>query len=183
MIFATVGTQLPFDRLLNGLDAWAGTNAGLPVLAQSGETSSRFQNIRTVRNLPQSEFLASFKAARLIVAHAGMGTILSAAEMGKPVILMPRLARFREHRNDHQVDTAAEMSKLSNVTVVNDADELHAALDRAVARNFEIDGPMDSSAVNELEPLIGAVRDFVWGNRKTAKLAPSRPLSLWGKAA
>lgn len=183
MIFATVGTQLPFDRLLAGLDAWAGTNAGLPVLAQSGETSRRFHNIRTVQNLPQSEFLANFEAARLIVAHAGMGTILSAAEMGKPVILMPRLARFKEHRNDHQVDTAAEMSKLSNVTVVNDADELRTALDRAVARNFEIDTPIDPSSATELAPLIGAVRDFVWNSRNSVNLAPSRSPSFWGKAA
>jgi UDP-N-acetylglucosamine transferase subunit ALG13 len=47
-----------------------------------------------------------------------MGTILSAAELGKPVILMPRRAKFGEHRNDHQQDTALEMARLSNVTVV-----------------------------------------------------------------
>jgi UDP-N-acetylglucosamine transferase subunit ALG13 len=56
-----------------------------------------------------------------------MGTILSAAELGKPVILMPRRAKFGEHRNDHQQDTAREMARLSNVTVAEDGEALHAA--------------------------------------------------------
>ena len=97
MIFATVGTQLPFDRLLSGLDSWAARNPEVPILAQTGASERRFGHIRTVSQLSQANFQAQFEKARLIVAHAGMGTILSAAEFGKPVILMPRLAKFNEH--------------------------------------------------------------------------------------
>ncbi|MCU0855455.1 MAG: glycosyltransferase family 28 protein [Rhodobacteraceae bacterium] len=161
MIFATVGTQLPFDRLLAGLDSWAALNPGIPILAQSGRTARMFQHISTVRDLDQTAFRDRFAEARLVVAHAGMGTILSATELGKPVILMPRLARFGEHRNDHQRDTAAEMARLSNVTVVEDGEALHAALDAARARGFafasDIPGTAEAAA-----PLIAALRDFVW---------------------
>jgi hypothetical protein len=66
-----------------------------------------------------------------------MGTILSAAELGKPLILMPRRAKFGEHRNDHQQDTALEMARLTNVTVVEDGEALHTELDLALARGFE----------------------------------------------
>jgi hypothetical protein len=66
-----------------------------------------------------------------------MGTILSAAELGKPLILMPRRAKFGEHRNDHQQDTALEMARLTNVTVVEDGEALHTELDMALARGFE----------------------------------------------
>ena len=120
MIFATVGTQLPFDRLLTGLDSWAARNPNLPIMAQTGVSSKPFASIQTVPHLGQSEFRKLIQQARLVVAHAGMGTILSAAELGKPIILMPRRAKFNEHRNDHQQDTANEMSRLSNVTVVSD---------------------------------------------------------------
>lgn len=161
MIFATVGTQLPFDRLLAGLDSWAALNPGLPILAQTGRTARTFAHISTVRELDQNTFRARFAEARLIVAHAGIGTIMSATELGKPVILMPRLARFGEHRNDHQRDTAAEMARLSNVTVVEDGEALHAALDAARARGFAFASDMPGTT-EAAAPLIAALRDFVW---------------------
>jgi UDP-N-acetylglucosamine transferase subunit ALG13 len=103
-----------------------------------------------------------------------MGTILSATELGKPIILMPRLARFGEHRNDHQRDTAAEMARLSNVTVVEDGEALHAALDAARARGFafasDVPGASEAAA-----PLIAALRDFVWSGAAPAPRAVAYP--------
>ncbi|NKX43578.1 glycosyltransferase [Roseicyclus persicicus] len=162
MIFATVGTQLPFDRLLLGLDSWAAANPGVPVLAQAGATRRRFRHIACVDHMGQPAFRAAMQDARLIVSHAGMGTILSAAEMGKPVILMPRRAKFGEHRNDHQQDTVREMARLSNVTVVEDGEALHAALDAARARGFEAPARRGVAGGDALAPLIETVRDFVW---------------------
>ena len=162
MIFATVGTQLPFDRLLLGLESWAERNAGIPVLAQIGETGRRFRHIETVGQLAQADFRAKFEAARLVVAHAGMGTILSAAEIGRPLILMPRRAKFGEHRNDHQQDTAREMARLSNVTVVEDGEALHAALDLALARGFATPRLAAGGGGETLAPLLDEIRDFVW---------------------
>jgi UDP-N-acetylglucosamine transferase subunit ALG13 len=163
MIFATVGTQLPFDRLLSGLDGWAATNPDISVLAQTGRTARRFRHLETVRALDQGAFRARLSEARLVVAHAGMGSVLSAVELGRPVILMPRLARFGEHRNDHQRDTAAEMARLPNVTVVPDGAALHAALDRARARGFA-PGADRVAASPASEALLAALRDFVWGD-------------------
>ena len=45
-------------------------------------------------------------AAELVVAHAGMGSVITAGEHGKPIVLLPRLGSRGEHTNDHQVDTA-----------------------------------------------------------------------------
>lgn len=162
MIFATVGTQLPFDRLLLALDGWAAANPGVPVLAQAGASRRRFRHIETVAHLDQAEFLARFAQARLVVAHAGMGTILSAAELGKPLILMPRRAKFGEHRNDHQQDTAREMARLSNVTLVEDGEALHAEMDIALARGFEPPRRAAAAGQDALSPLIDVIRDFVW---------------------
>ncbi|MBE1281853.1 MAG: hypothetical protein GJ676_00940 [Rhodobacteraceae bacterium] len=169
MIFATVGTQLPFDRLLHGLDSWASRNPSVPIFAQIGTSSGRFRHIETVPSLSQTEFAQRFEAARLVVSHAGMGTILSAAEMGKPLILMPRRAKFGEHRNDHQQDTAAEMSRLSNLRVVADGEDLHRALDRAAARGFPCLSPGADLAGRELEPLLEVIRDFVWDQTAAPK--------------
>ncbi|MEX0287111.1 MAG: glycosyltransferase [Paracoccaceae bacterium] len=162
MIFATVGTQLPFDRLLAGLNSWAARNPGVPVFAQTGTSRGRFPHLDTVNHLSQPDFATRFSAARLIVSHAGMGTILSAAELGKPLILMPRRLKFDEHRTDHQQDTAAEMARLSNVAVVADGEALHQALDRALAQGFPLARSGAETSSPKLEPLLDVIRDFVW---------------------
>jgi len=180
MIFATVGTQLPFDRLLSGLNSWAMRNPDMPVVAQTGSGSRGYAHLKTVPHLSQSDFRAYFKAAQLVVAHAGMGSILSAAEMGKPIILMPRRAKFHEHRNDHQQDTATEMSRLSNVTVVQDGEALHDALDRAVAQGLSTAAMSPTAHSTALDPLIETVRDFVWAGFETAR---SRDTEIRDQAA
>lgn len=180
MIFATVGTQLPFDRLLSGLNSWAMRNPEIPMLAQSGASKSNFSCLRTVPQLSQASFRAHFESARLVVAHAGMGSILSAAELGKPIILMPRRAKFNEHRNDHQQDTAREMARLSNVTVVQNGEELHDALDLAVARDFATGRPCATQMARDLDPLIDVIRDFVWTDPQPA---PAPAMSFWKAAA
>jgi hypothetical protein len=176
MIFATVGTQLPFDRLLVGLDRWAAANPGSRCSPRWARASAGFRHIETVGQLSLTEFRARFEAARsLVVAHAGMGTILSAAELGKPVILMPRRAKFGEHRNDHQQDTAREMARLSNVTVAEDGEALHAALDMAVARGFEAPCMRAPLGGADLYPLIDVIRDFVWDAPEAATSRSAMP--------
>ena len=169
MIFATVGTQLPFDRLLSAVDTWAAYHADIPVVAQTGASTARFAHMTCLAHMDQQSFAARMAEARVIVAHAGMGTILQAAEAGKPLILMARRADLGEHRNDHQIATAAGMSVLSNVTVVEDATELAMALNRALQQT--------STAHRQLPPtaqpqLIAAVKDFIWSDAPQGQPVP-----------
>jgi UDP-N-acetylglucosamine transferase subunit ALG13 len=158
MIFATVGTQLPFDRLLSALDNWAASHPEVSVKAQTGRTDQKFAHMECAESLGQTDFTTAFETARVIVAHAGMGSILSASELGKPILLMPRRAAMGEHRNDHQLDTAAEMAALPNVTVVQDANDLAAALDRILAQ------PQtgDAGSAFASEQLINNLKHFIF---------------------
>ncbi len=157
-VFATVGTQLPFDRLLAAVDAWAAANPRVTVRAQTGSTLTRFAHMQCSASLDQAAFAAAFAAARVVVSHAGMGTILSACELGKPILLMPRRVVFGEHRNDHQIDTAAEMAALPNVTVIHEARDIGPALTRLLAQpqNTTV-GPAQASGA-----LIANRRDFIF---------------------
>ena len=60
----------------------------------------------------------------MVIAHAGMGTILSALKQDKPIIVVPRLASMKEHRNDHQMATAMRMDELGYVYVAYDKKQL-----------------------------------------------------------
>ena len=156
MIFVTVGTQLPFDRLIRTMDGWAGA-ARANVFAQVGPASShKPTHIRTRADLSPEEFDEAMDEARLIVAHAGMGTILSGLERGKPVIIMPRRAMHGEHRNDHQLATAAKLSHLNGLHVAADEQALLRLLsDHALLKN----GPALASAASQ--GLITAIREFI----------------------
>jgi len=128
MIFATVGTQLPFDRLITALDAWAGRNPHVEVFAQIGRGRHLPRNMGWARDIDPTEFRVHLAECTTVVAHAGMGSIISAIELGKRVIVMPRRASLGEHRNDHQLATVEHFSHLRGLAIVHDADELTAAL-------------------------------------------------------
>jgi UDP-N-acetylglucosamine transferase subunit ALG13 len=115
LIFVTVGTQLPFDRLVSAVDSWAVSSKRSDVIAQVGASVSPPQGIEWVRLLTPSEFRSHIMEADLIVSHAGIGTILTALDFNKPVLVMPRFAQLGEQRSDHQVATAERLSDLGLV--------------------------------------------------------------------
>ena len=159
MIFATVGTQLPFDRLIRALDAWAEANPQEEVFAQIGNTTYEPRFVSWQRTITQDEFRSYMADCRVTVAHAGMGTIISAVELGKPVIVMPRQAKFNEHRNDHQLATVSRLSHLNGLEVVNTDDELVSALTDIAAA----DGAAASATARSLPVaggLIAEIRSF-----------------------
>lgn len=166
-VFAIAGTQLPFPRLMMALNDWAARRCDAAVLAQTGRDHARYSHLSAVDFIDQRRFDACLAEADLVVAHAGMGTILSCAELGKPLVVMPRLASQAEHRNDHQADTARRMAHLSNVTVAGDAAELAAALDR-LAETRATPGLRDRGSETAAQELVLALRGFIWDREAPA---------------
>lgn len=159
MIFVVVGTQLPFDRLVQAVDAWAGEAPRGEILAQVADGTYSPKHIRWERTIAPQEFRACIEQAHLIVAHAGMGTILSALELGKPVIVLPRQARYGEHRNDHQLATAAKFGSRQMVQVAQDETQLREMLNQ-FEQNQSQTGPGRITADASPE-LIGNLRKFI----------------------
>lgn len=148
MIFVTVGTQLPFDRFIKAVDEIA-PDIDEPIIAQTINCTYQVKNIKTVSFLSPDEFNKLFKTARLIVAHAGMGTILSALNRQKPIIVMPRLAAYKEHRNDHQIATAMKLHELGYIHVAYDKEELQTLMCDPNIRPLKIIGNAASRQLTE----------------------------------
>ena len=91
MIFATVGSQESFDRLIRAVDEWAILRGRDDVFAQIGGSTLQPKHIKFTKFLEPNEFNRVIREASVIVAHAGMGSIISALELGKPLVVMPRL--------------------------------------------------------------------------------------------
>jgi UDP-N-acetylglucosamine transferase subunit ALG13 len=157
MIFVTVGTDLPFDRMVKVIDQWARENDRRDVFAQIGEGAWEPEFIRFSHFLQPPEFSKHFNEASLIISHAGMGTILSALMYGKPILVVPKRASLGEHRSEHQVATAKRMQELGNVNVAFDEVELRAWLDK-------LDEMLEPRRISSSasEGLVKGLREFIF---------------------
>lgn len=125
MIFLTVGTLFPFDRLVKAVDITIGKNNGYEkVFAQVGKTNYEPKNIGYAAMLESRDFDKKLSGADYLISHAGIGTITMALELNKALLIMPRRRKFREHVNDHQVATARKFEELGHVLVAYTEDEL-----------------------------------------------------------
>jgi UDP-N-acetylglucosamine transferase subunit ALG13 len=158
MIFATVGSQEPFDRLIRAVDEWAETRGRTDVLAQIGGSTFRPRHVQFTKFMDPAEFGKVMREASVIVAHAGMGSIISSLELGKPIVVMPRRGDLHETRNDHQVATAERFGAQGRIIVANDELELPQKLDLAL-RVGET-GRIDTQASPRL---IATLRTFLQG--------------------
>lgn len=130
MIFATVGTQVPFDRMICAIDSWAVKRCRDDVFAQIGPSTYKPLRLRAVQSIDPAEFRNKVNEAHVVVAHAGMGSIITAMELGKPILVMPRRADLREHRNDHQLATARHFLAQGRISVAFDEQEMIEKLDQ-----------------------------------------------------
>jgi UDP-N-acetylglucosamine transferase subunit ALG13 len=132
VIFATVGSQEPFDRLIRAVDEWGRLHPRIDIFAQIGSSDFRPKHVDYTKFLEPAEFNRVMQAASVIVAHAGIGSIISALELGKPIVVMPRHGALRETRNDHQVATAKRFGVQGRVVVAQDERDFPAKLDYAL---------------------------------------------------
>lgn len=106
MIFVTVGThEQPFDRLISKIDALK-RDAVIQeeVFVQTGFSTYQPQFCEWKKLLSYEEMAQMLENARIIITHGGPASFISAIQIGKIPIVVPRRKEFGEHVNNHQVD-------------------------------------------------------------------------------
>jgi len=153
MIFITVGTQLPFDRLLEYFEEWR-TDVGYSgkVVAQIGEDSHfNSPSIEIFKTLSSEQYYHWFCQAEGIVSHTGMGSILSCLDHDKRGVFLPRQYALGEHRNDHQLDTAQAFSgKYPTLEFCADKAAFFSALNKLIDRRDPQVALVDQESSSEL---------------------------------
>jgi UDP-N-acetylglucosamine transferase subunit ALG13 len=133
MIFVTVGTQLPFDRLISACAAWHANHPDREIFAQIG-ASTVSPPFPWQRFLDGNGFAEKLDEAELVVSHAGVGTVLACWAREKPLVVMPRRRDLGEHRTDHQVATVNRLGEELSLSVAWDAESLAGLLDTPWSR-------------------------------------------------
>jgi len=126
MIFVTVGTQdKSFERLIKAVEnaVKAGTIKD-EVIVQAGATEYKSEVISVLNYVGFEEFNNLLKKADIIITHGGVGSILNAVKLGKKVIAVPRLKKYDEHINDHQLQVIEKMTKEGYILSTEDENKI-----------------------------------------------------------
>lgn len=112
MIFVTVGTQdKPFTRLISAVEnAVINKDITDEVVVQAGNTKYDSKVLNVLNYVPFDEFNKFISKADIIITHGGVGSILNALKLKKRIIAVPRLAKYGEHINDHQLQVIKKMT-------------------------------------------------------------------------
>lgn len=159
MIFVTLGTQkFQLNRLLKKIDEYIENGIITEeVFAQVGNSDYIPKHYEYSKFLDKAEFDKIINKSDIIITHSGVGTIITAINLDKPVIVYPRLAKYKEHVDDHQTEIAEAFSKKRYVLVCNEDDELYKSINDARTFKFE-------KYVSQREKIVGIINDFLATN-------------------
>ena len=136
MILVTLGTQdKDFSRLLKLLDKEIEKgNIKDKVIVQSGHTKYKSDNMEIFDFVGNRKLEQLVKDSKLIITHGGVGSILSALKNNKKVIAAPRLAKYKEHHNDHQKQIVKEFANRGYILELKDFNKFEKVYEKS--KNF-----------------------------------------------
>jgi UDP-N-acetylglucosamine transferase subunit ALG13 len=156
VILIVLGTQkFQLNRLLKNIDELVGQGIiDEEVYAQRGYSNYVPKHYESIEFLNKDEFERKIAECSLVIAHSGVGTIISAIGRKKPVIVCPRLKKYKEHVDNHQVEIARTFQKRRLVLTYNDGDDLYALILKSKHYKFE-------SYTTERERIINIISGYL----------------------
>lgn len=132
MILITLGTQdKSFKRLLEAVDREIEKgNIKDKVIVQAGCTKYNSKNMEIFDLIPYDKFEEYIKKCDLLITHGGVGSIITGLKNNKKVIAAARLAKYKEHTNDHQLQIIENFSSSGYILALDDFDELDKVLEQ-----------------------------------------------------
>lgn len=126
MIFVCTGTQVyQFDRLLKEIDRLVESGEiKEKIFAQTGASTYIPKYYDYKAFLSVDEFKKYQEEASLIISHGGTGALIGASKLGKNIIAVPRLGKYREHTDDHQIQVVNVLEKEGYIRAVYEIEKL-----------------------------------------------------------
>ncbi len=156
MIFVTLGTNdESFERLLKAIDKEIEKGTiNEKVIVQAGCTKYKSKNMEIFDLMSREQFDEYIEKCDLLITHGGVGSILTGINKGKKVIAVPRLAKYNEHGNDHQLQIVENFMKKKYIIGVKDLNKLEKAIIKA--RSFK-----PQKFVSNTNNIISMIEDYI----------------------
>lgn len=162
MIVILLGTQkYSFNRLLEEVQRCIDNGTiKQEVIVQAGGTQFFSKEMKIFTLIEQNELEKLIEKADIIITHGGVGSIVNGVKLHKKVIAVPRLRKYGEHVNDHQVQIINTFAKEGFIIGLNDVSELESALK-------EIENFKPKVLESNTEKIINIIRDFINNDSNT----------------
>jgi len=159
LIFVTLGSQkFQFNRLLIEIDKLVESGSiDEEVFAQIGYSDYKPKNYKFKEFLNRDEFAEIMDKCDKVITHGGTGAIIGAVKRGKKVIAVPRLKKFEEHVDDHQLQIIDEFEKMGFISAVKDIENLQVTISN-------IDIIKVKKYVSNTDKIIKSISEFINSN-------------------
>ena len=156
MIFVTVGSQkFQFNRLLKKIDEMIDKKIIKDkVFAQIGASDYKPVNYEYVDFMNQDDFNKKLDECDLLITHAGTGVIVNAIKRKKKVIATPRLSKYDEHVDDHQIQLIQQFDELNFIEPLYDMDDMEEKLNIIENKEYK-------KYVSNTDNIIKSIKDFI----------------------
>ena len=160
MIFVTLGTQdKTFPRLLEAVEQ-IDTEQEIIMQVGSTEFKTKKKNIKIYKYLSPKKFNEYMIKAEVIITHAGVGTIIQGLKLHKKMIVAPRLKKFKEHVNDHQMQILQTFSESGYILPLNDFSQLDKLLKKKFTPKKFVSN--NERFINKLDVEINKLTGICW---------------------
>ena len=157
MIFITLGSQkFQFNRVLIEVDRLI--QDGIikdTVFAQIGNSDYEPKYYTFKRFLSRDEFAEKQAECDIVITHGGTGAIIGALRKGKKVIAIPRLAKYGEHVDDHQLQLLHQFDEMNLIEPCYEIDRLEEALNKISVTEY-------NQYVSNTNVVIGTIDKFIF---------------------
>ena len=124
------------------------------VFAQIGVSDYKPKNYEYTDFTTQEEFASKIDEADLIITHGGTGVIVNALKKGKSVIAIPRLSKYGEHVDDHQIQLINEFQEMNFIEPVYEIDRLKDAIKAVKIKDY-------NKYVSNTDKIVESIEEFV----------------------
>lgn len=159
MILVTLGTQdKPFTRLLEKIEEQITLgNINEEVIVQAGYTKFVSEHMKIFDLVDREEFQNLITKCDLLITHGGVGSILTGLKNHKKVIVCPRLSKYGEHMNDHQIQIVSNFSQSGYILEYQDGDDLEVILKKV--KKFK-----PKKFVSNTDKMVALIEQFIKEN-------------------
>ena len=156
MIFITLGSQkFQFNRLLKAIDEQiAEGKITDKVFAQIGASDYEPVNYTFKDFLSRNEFAEWTDNSDIVITHGGTGAIIGAVKKGKKVIAVPRLAKYGEHVDDHQLQLVGQFRDLDLICECQDCNEIWKLIEKVKHTKYHSYQSNSGAIINNIEKYI-----------------------------
>jgi UDP-N-acetylglucosamine transferase subunit ALG13 len=156
MIFVTLGSQkFQFNRLLRKIDELIKTGViEESVFAQIGASDYLPQYFSYKSFLNRDEFSNIMKQSNIVITHGGTGAIIGAVKKRKKVIAVPRLAKYGEHVDDHQLQLLKEFESMGIIEACYNLEKLGQIIKVSKSKIYPIYKSNTSVIIDDIDQYI-----------------------------